>query len=164
MFKNFDQNRDNFPKCWQKICWFFCQNQDFSKTLSNIKISKHFEENRDVWKLGPELIFSENFDQNRDNFPKCWQKICWFFCQNQDFSKTLSNIKISKHFEENRDVWKLGPELIFSENFDQNQHFRKFGRKSRCSKMKKFSQKRDFSKILTIIDILKKNFQYQVYR
>ena len=104
-------------------------------------------------------IFDKNLnflylDQNRDNFPKCWQKICWIFCQNQDFSKTLSNIKISKHFEQNRDFWKLWPEFIFSENFDQNQHFRKFGRKSRCSKMKMFSQKRDFSKTLTIIDIL----------
>ena len=77
------------------------------------------------------------------------------FLPKSRFFENVVQYQVSKHFEQNRDFWKLWPELIFSENFDQNQHFRKFGRKSRCSKMKMFSHQRDFSKILTIIDILK---------
>ena len=41
--------------------------------------------------------------------------------------KNCPSIAISEHFEENRKFW---PELVFTENFDQKQHFQKFWRKS----------------------------------
>ena len=79
-------------------------------------IFRNFEQNQDFWK------FWQNFGS-----PKILTKfdIIYEIVDNiRDFrkSKILTNAKIFKKF------WL---KAIFSENFDQNQHFRKFWPKSR---------------------------------
>ena len=135
--ENFDKNRD-FQKLWLKSTFF-----------------ENFDHCWDFEIFFCETDIFENFDQNRFFFLKLWQKSTFLeilnqienlvnFEQNRDFRKTikkwrfsykiLTNIKISNRFDKISIFSKILTRMeVFKKCFYQNEHFRKFGPKSRFS-------------------------------
>ena len=120
---NYDQNRDDFRKCWQK--------QDFRKFWPN---SSFFLERRPISR------FPKNFDQNRD-FRKLLRIEIFrkLLLPKSTFFKILTKIEMLKNVDQVQTKILTKTEIFMTiliknetfKNFDRNGVFRKFRPKSR---------------------------------